>query len=437
VSFREDGATKLIIKTLAELQQPDERSLFWIVGGKMQPEMAAAYQQKVIARYDLSAVVPEGLRMGFERLRELYVQGILCYDLYTVAGDMARLLAEQALRERFLSFYDGAVTLIRVGDGRELVLPTDRWEDLRAAIPNPGKWRLQLRSGGDPIPFNGMLASLLRWARAEGLLAGQQDRLRDQPRAWFRNYVAHSGGYHLQGPDHAQWAIADLAHLINRLWGAPSGSMVQREVVAIAWDQREVTWGTPDRFAGFPRSGHAVMLVLANPEDPEFASYDALFETTLRPCDWVWGPGTWQDAQAWLDQHPVAGDQVETIDRPFLLQYADGLLWVPRAPAIAAALTEARAEGTWFLVRADSPSAALSHQRQVLAGVGDHEAVRECKACPVLTIGSGSLAQMLSRAAALGADVRPRTVPDVRVAMSRMPRNNRILGGGAWDIPPE
>ncbi len=401
----------------------------------MQPEAAAEYQQKVIGRHELSAEVPESTRMSFERLRELYVQGILCYDLYTVAGDIARLLTEQALRERFLSYSEGTVTFTHISDGRTQILRADRWEDLRASLPSPRVWRLQLRSGNDPIPFNGMLASLLRWARAEGLLAGQQDRMRDEPRAWFRNYVAHSGGYHLQGPDHAAWAIADVAHITNRLWGAPSGIPVKRELVAIAWDEREVTWGTADRFAGFLRSDHAAVLVLADPDDPDLASYDALFDMTHRPCDWLWGPGSWQDARAWLDQHPVAGDQVEAIDRLFLLQYADGLLYVPRTAGIAAALSDAQAQGTWFLIRADSPVAAFSHQRQLLADVPGHATDRQCKACPVDTIGSGSLPRMLSQAASLGADVTPRPVPDVRVTMSRMPRCNRILGNGAWDIP--
>ena len=48
-----------------------------------------------------------------------------------------------------------------------------------------------------------MLASLLRWARAEGLLAGQGDRLKDPVRAWFGNFAAHPT-WHLQGPDHAE-----------------------------------------------------------------------------------------------------------------------------------------------------------------------------------------------------------------------------------------
>jgi hypothetical protein len=60
----------------------------------------------------------------------------------------------------------------------------------------------------------------------------------------------------------------------------------------------------------------------------------------------------------------------------------------------------------------------------------------DCQACPVQTVMSGSLPQALRRCASLGADVTPRPVPDVGVAMSHMPRCNRILGNGLWDIPP-
>jgi len=431
----------LIIKTLTELQEPDERSLHftpWGIGGRTRPEDAAEYQQKVISRLELSGQVPENTRKSFERLRTLYAYSVLCYDLYTVAGDQARLVTEQALRERLLSFHGGTVTFRHSGDGRERAVIADRWEVLQAAIPSSRRWRLKLRSGREPIEFNGMLTSLLRWARAEGLLAGQQDRMRDAPRAWFRNTVAHPTSYHLQGPDHAEWAIADLAQIINRLWGAPSGRPVYREVMVIAWADDTVAWNaarwfTPPR----TRAGDwACVIVLADPEEPGFGDYDAIYESTYRPCDWLWGPGTCQDAQAWLQAHQPAGDEAETIDRLFLLRYNNDLLYIPRSPGVAAALSEGGREGAWYLIRADSPFDAFSHQRQTLAGVPGHADAGECVACPIETVTTGNLQQVLGQCAALGADVTPRPVPDVRVSMSRMPRCNRIIGNGTWDIPP-
>jgi hypothetical protein len=405
----------------------------------MRHKDAAEYHQKVIGRHELSGEVPETTAKSFERLRTLYAYGVLCYDLYTVAGDLARLVTEQALRDRFLPFYDGTVNFTDA-QGKPQVVQASSFDDLYRAIrKDDGRlkgWKLKLRSGHKPFVFNGTLASLLSWARAEGLLAGQRDRMRDEPRAWFRNYVAHPG-YHLQDPGHAEWAIADLANIINRLWGAPSGTPVHRQVMMIAWDDRTVTWAPAGNFSGGPQAGTlAFVLVLAGAEVPELASYDAQYECTYWPCDYLWGPGTLRNAQAWLQEHQPTGDQAATIDRLFLLRYNGDLLYIPRKPALAAALSEDERQGTWYLIRADSPFDAFSHQRQVLAGVPGHTPGGKCTACPVDTISSGDLQPMLRQCRALGADVTPRPVPDIRVAISCTPRCNRILGNGAWDIPP-
>jgi hypothetical protein len=88
-------------------------------------------------------------------------------------------------------------------------------------------------------------------------------------------------------------------------------------------------------------------------------------------------------------------------------------------------------------LRADHPFAAFSHQRQLLAGIPDHEAVGDCRACPVQTIAAGDINAVLTKSAEPGADVTPRDFPDVRTATSRMPRRNRIVGNGAWEILPD
>jgi hypothetical protein len=43
----------------------------------------------------------------------------LCYDLYTVAGDLARMVTEQALRDRFLRFYGDQLIFVHAGDQHE------------------------------------------------------------------------------------------------------------------------------------------------------------------------------------------------------------------------------------------------------------------------------------------------------------------------------
>lgn len=35
------------------------------------------------------------------------------------------------------------------------------------------------------------------------------------------------------------------------------------------------------------------VVVLANPDDPELADFDALYETTAYPRDLLFGPGAW------------------------------------------------------------------------------------------------------------------------------------------------
>lgn len=433
-------------RTLAELQEPDQRSLMWSVW-TADPAKAAERDQRLLSRVDLSPDVPETTRQSFERLCTLFAYGILCYDLYTVAGDLARLVVEQALRDRFLPFYGGTVNFTD-GQGVPQTVTASSYDDLYRAIRrDDGRlrgWKLQLRSGAVPFAFSGELTSLLRWARAEGLLAGQSDRLRDKPRAWFRNFVAHPS-YHLQGPDYAERGILDLAYLVNRIWGSPSRTAVAREPVMITWTGDTVTWGEgPGPLLDQPAEGGTPtsVIALAVPGDPELGDYDALYETTSLPCEWLWGPGSPAEASDWLEHHPHRGDKAETVDRLFLLRYRDSLLWLPQKPATAAAAQGTAADGTWYLLRADSPFPAFNHQRHVLSGYADpepgppHSSDGECPACPTRAISSGSLPDMLARARQLGADTIPRPAPDTRVAMSRMPRCNRI-GAGFWDIPPE
>lgn len=163
-------------------------------------------------------------------MRTIYAYGVLCYELYTVAGDQARLFIEQALRDRFLPFYNGGVPFIDAKGQPQSITATDYWvfyEQLHSngRLHKGQNWKLKLRSGRAPMRFDGMLDSLLRWARAEGLLGGQRDRVRDRPRVALRNFAAHPS-YHLGTPPDAAAELADLAAIINRLWGEPFMELV-------------------------------------------------------------------------------------------------------------------------------------------------------------------------------------------------------------------
>ena len=70
-----------------------------------------------------------------------------------------------------------------------------------------------------------------------------------------------------------------------------------------------------------PGKNPTCVVVLADPDDPDLFDYDSRFESTHRPCDLPWGLGGPADAQQWLADHHPEPDQVEIIDRPFLLQY--------------------------------------------------------------------------------------------------------------------
>ena len=436
----------MIIKTLPELQEPDAASLKlapWGLG-HMDGEVAARVWQEQIARYDLTVQVPDTTRLAFERVRTIFSYGLLCYDLYTVAGDQARLSIEQALRDRFLPFYSGTVPFT---DGRQqpqsitAASYEEFYRELRAdgRLRKPKNWRLQPASGRPAMRFDGMLDSLLRWARAEGLLAGQRDRVRDRPRLDLRNFAAHPA-YHLEMAQDAEDEIADLAAIINRLWGAPSGTPLRREVMIVAWDNRGVIWGRPEGFQLGPLAGPATCVVVrAIPHDlgvrgTDLGSYDSLYETTVTPTEYLWGPGDLSGALAWLEADYPPADEVQVLDRLFALRYDDRRLYVPQSLPVAAGLSPA--QGTWYLIRADWPADAFSHQRQILAGVDGHSGSGHCE-CPVETLGNGTLQEVLSLAAAAGARTSPVMVPDTRVPISRQPRCNRILGNGSWETPPD
>lgn len=229
------------------------------------------------------------------------------------------------------------------------------------------------------------MASLLKWARAEGLLAGQGDRMRNGVRKRFRNRVAHPA-YHLEGPDHAARAIADVANIIRQLWGAPLGTTVCRYPVLLAWTDTCVSLAPLS-----PGENPTCVIVLADPDDPDLFEYDSRFESTHRPCELLWGPGGQADALQWLADHNPEPDQVETIDRLFLIQYCGDRLSLPRSPAVAGALGPGDRDGTWYLIRADAPSHAFNHQRRLLAGEPGHAEQGDCNACPAEILGSGSL----------------------------------------------
>ena len=147
-----------MIRSLDELRQTDERTLRYTslgfdTGGMLRPEDAALYQQESLSHAELSETVAEGTRSTFDRLRLLHSYGVLSYEMFTAADDLAHLVIEQALRDRFVEFHDGAVPF-QDADSTIHNVPAASFETLYEEIHaedrlrKPQRWRLQPRRTG-------------------------------------------------------------------------------------------------------------------------------------------------------------------------------------------------------------------------------------------------------------------------------------------------
>lgn len=459
----------MVIRSLPELRRVDERTLAFGplgFGGSMRPEDSAEFWQKVVARYELVPAVAEGTRRSFDQLREVFPYGLLCYDIFTLVEDRALLVFEQALRDRFIEFHQGTVTFVDPRTGQTRELAADRYEQVSGFISCNRRLQLQVRGGQETIKFNGMLAGLRDWARQEGLLRGQRNRAVEQAIGRLRNHAAHPDAYHLTTPFDAANTLSDLAEIINYLWGSPTPgghlypAPVRRTVIQLAWNAQTgesmavpVTAGralvrrepgerpvTRQATGSVPGDGEEQgswrhVLVRGVPDDWDLLHFDARYDTGRYPAEWLWGPGSAEDAASWLAREQPGDDEVDPLDRLFLLRYHAPLLYLPRNPDQAASVTDDEKPGTWYLIRADSPEQVFNHHRQALAGGFGCAAGGPCPRCAVQTAGSGSWHQAMDLLLQLGVNAKKLDVPDVRVP-SRMgwPRWNRITGNGSWDL---
>lgn len=398
-------------RSLEELQQVDDRTLRFTPYGLgisrvMTPDGSAQYLQDVVDHLDLAADVAEGTRSSFDRLKTVFVQGLFCYDLFTLVNDHALLVVEQALRDRFVDYHAGTVRFVDAHDIEHLVA-VNRYDDVFTAIKNK-RWRVAV-AGGQPVPFNGMLGGLRDWARATGLLRGQRNRGIERALSALRNFVAHPTSYHLVDPWHALRTLSDLAEIINHLWNhpTPGGRLypapIRREVVALAWtDDREFTAALADAVhdAVDPADRtwrYAIVRAVFQPDtmsaDPGLSNFDSRYEVTRFPADTLWGPGTLAEAKEWSTQQSPAGDESDYLDRIFLIRHDGDQLYLPMRPTIAATLPAVDLAGTWYVARADFPDDAYHHVRTLISG-GDCLAEGECPRCPAHTLAIGSYADI-------------------------------------------
>jgi hypothetical protein len=429
------------IQSLDQLQAADRTSLaFTPYGlGHMEPVDAARFQQSQIASCRLSADVPERTRGAFEKLTRLFAQGVLCYDLYTRVHDDAVLSYEGALRERFVQWCGGSVTFEDVAGTLPPfsadVTTSQSVHDVCRGLPRgsrrqPPKWRL--RVDGQLIVFDGMLTSLMRWARTAELLRGQRARRVELGLVKQRNSAAH-GDDHIDTPVDAVRALRNLAEFINQLWGhpTPSGRLypapVPREIAVIAWnDAGSISMGSPDAFAGAEETegySHVVVRSVSLPgaqvEDPHWMEFDTQFETTQYPTEYLWGPGGRSEAMAWLDAERPKGDSVDFLDRVFMVRSSGDQVYPPMRPGVVVGLDSAFRQGTWHTLRADFPLDAFNHVRGGTDPSSEHiNGPGACSACAVQELGRGSYVEALGAAEAVLGAISPVPLPAVRIPES-------------------
>ncbi|MGI9149848.1 MAG: hypothetical protein ACR2IK_25440 [Chloroflexota bacterium] len=405
------------MSTFSELIQPDHRTLVFAPLGQTggDPGAAAAYWDEVVSRISLRDAVAEHTRMSFDVLRSSFAYGLLHYEIFTLVHDQALFVLEHALRERFVAEYKNGLRFEVTGSIQ--AVPVESYSDVLVFLGRHRgkKMRLVMQSptGEVMFPFTrGGLTNLLDWARKLGLLRGQRPKLVENILKDMRNDVAHAGGPHILMPSDAAATLSDLAEIINHLWGyeTPGGRLypapIQRDTVAIGWHptNHSVTAGLAEYFAP-PESWDecsqfAIVQAVWNGAGNDVTRYDSRFETLAYPTSYLWGPGSINEAQAWLVANPPFTDTASTTGRQFVLRRRDDQLSLPMTLAVAAAQPLPEQDGHWYLIGADNPANALGHVRTLLTPGGACTKDETCRTCYAEHHAEGDFLRILAAAGA-------------------------------------
>ena len=349
------------------------------------PDGAVAAHQDEIAGCELVERVPDPTREAFERACLTHTYGVFAYDLYTVAHNHTRLVLELALRERFVEWSGGAITLVRqskAGEAHAVTADVTRYTDVTElfdrdrGVCRRGSWDLETTSGS--LRFNPGLASLMKWARHIGLFHGQRNRGREQAMLDLRNYVAHPEGPLTVGPSDSARTIVATAELINQLYGAstPGGDMYPPATPRTPVFTVQEEPGSETRRAEHLNDralapDASVICFLIAETDPGLLHANSWYETTAIPSRYLWGPGTPAEATAWTAITDIATDETDHHDRLFVIDCSRGHPANALRAEIAVALDH-NEPGRWLIVRADQPGDAKS-AASIYLGLSGHE----------------------------------------------------------------
>jgi hypothetical protein len=372
---------------LTRLQEPDERALVFNplgLGGRMPPEQAARFQAATIEPARLAEDVPEGIRDYWERVRLLHQHGVLEYDFFSAAADLALLALEGALRRRFVDFYDGRIPVIRrrgPTKGAQAVLLVRLFEQIW-----DGAREWDLATPGEPQrPLPTSLGSLLAWARRVKLLPGRRSRGVDQSLVKLRNWAAHPDDYSLDYPPSVARGLCQIAEYINMLWGHPSPeghtfkTRVHRRphVVGISPTGEASVELRPEQVATLAAEyrEHAFTVLLAADDEMHLTqpatgpsaglelTYKPGFQETQWPCEQLF-VGDWIELNAAVEAGTFdeVEDDVERLERVFFVRECDGNIDHPRSSEDLLAL-DGDLPGRWWSIVADGPWDAYAHVR--------------------------------------------------------------------------
>jgi hypothetical protein len=363
-------------------------------------ESSAAFLKSLVD-VELVSCVPDSVRSTYDRIRILHCHGLLEYQLFTAASQLASLAIEQALGERFVEFYKGTIPLTKK-EGSDASIEVSSFSDLRDRVPSKNKFRL---AGLGTDTFTASPKQLFTWARFHGLLDGQRTRHRESVSIKLRNFAAHPE-HHVVTPIDSGRSIRSLGELINRLWGQPMGSTssypgpIDRELLlfTLATDL-STSFGPPSAF-DLPEmpADTRCFLILAVRHDRDLHYLDVATESAQFPVTVLAGPCSPAEVSKWLANEEPKPDRVSWIDRTFYVRVNGPVIDPPRSHQQAVDLSDN--SGTWHLIKADFPADAQIHARNTSAAEDEDgekcDPSGPCSVCCAETMKIGSFNEVVN-----------------------------------------